>query len=226
MLSRASHFLSRKSGVIRQYGVKAAIRQFYDEHLFITTNWLLLTHDLSELVENRLIKRMAQKPIHKVTVITKMNQLGPLLKSYPEKKQAFERNIQDQTVGITISEGDNILAYNWIAMKSYYDWAYSKHEYQLQEDEVYQFDLFVDPQSRGALVTPQILSAVYNYCLNQGKKRILTAVDATNHPSLNIHLKLNFSESSNYLKIHQLAFFRWSKLLPHEKTYKSRFAKS
>ena len=225
MSNRLNNFLSRKTKTVQEKGFLSAVREIYNEHIFVRSNDLFLRHNLSDLVDYKIIQRASKNTSYDVKVISQLNQLEQLVASYPEKKSVFEKNIKDRAIGIAIFDGKNVLAYNWIAFSDYRDDYIYKYEFELDENEVYQFDLFVDPARRGAMVTPQILSALYNYCLSHGKKRILTMVAEDNTPSINLHTKLQFNEDHSFLRVNKLFFWRWSKLMTHDRSYRSPFAR-
>ena len=224
MFERIKKFIGRKISTIKGDGVFKAFREIYDEHIFIRSSELFLRQSLSELLDHKVIKRARKSSNYDVEIVADHRQLRHLVRCFPDKKHVFEKNFSDGAVAVTVCDGHDILAYNWIAFDNYRDDFLCMHEFEVGKHEVYQFDLFVDPQSRGAIVSPKILSGLYEYCLREGKTRLLTVVASDNHPSLNLHKKLAFREDKTFLRVYKLALWRWSKLMPHDDSYRSPFA--
>jgi len=112
----------------------------------------------------------------------------------PHKAKLFERRIADDITGLATFNDDNVLiGYGWWATKDYYEPKY-KYTVNLRENQVYQFDGYVNNPFRRDKLGSYSMWLMWQYFLEKGFSETVCLVLTSNIGALKWHAFSEFKE--------------------------------
>ena len=160
------------------------IQMFYDQDIFAVCQ-----RDLT--IPPHILLKTTSFKMQKLTY----DNLHQFEKYYSHKLDLFKKRLDSGLDCFYCTDGDLAIGYTWASPKNYYE-PYINYDFQIDEDQIYQFDGEVLPEYRGKQVAYLGVAFMWRYYVNIGKKTAIAYFSQTKRhakASQHMHKKMDFT---------------------------------